>query len=203
MFIIAYAFIDILVASLWERSISHFWAAQPPVFMEVFIFLSRPDTSNSRVDFSTDGSSRPYRIVTILRDICSFPWLTSFLNFTTRHHVTLVFNSNWRPYSVHVYWTCLCGSINPDKTIVLTSEIHCWLLSTKACFYKFSNKDGKKTLNSNTDGLVTTDYLRAKTTDLKILLLSGATCVKWPMTVITARAKCLKKVGILTPLHTT
>ena len=40
--------------------------------MEVFIFLSRPDTSNSRVDFSTDGSSRPDRIVTIRRDICSF-----------------------------------------------------------------------------------------------------------------------------------
>ena len=147
MFIIAYAFIDILVASLWERfgSIYHFWVAQPPVFMDVFIFLSRPDTSNSRVDFSTDGSSRPYRIVTILRDICSFPWLTSLLNFTTRHHVSWVVNSNWRPHSVHVYWTCLCGSINPDKTIVLTSEIHCWLLSTKACFYKFSNKDEKKT----------------------------------------------------------
>ena len=41
--------------------------------MEVFIFLSRPDTSNSRVDFSTDGSSRPDRTVTIRRDICSFP----------------------------------------------------------------------------------------------------------------------------------
>ena len=41
--------------------------------MEVFIFLSRPDTSISRVDFSTDGSSRPDRIVTIRRDICSFP----------------------------------------------------------------------------------------------------------------------------------
>ena len=41
--------------------------------MEVFIFLSQPDTSNSRVDFSTDGSSRPDRIVTIRRDICSFP----------------------------------------------------------------------------------------------------------------------------------
>ena len=41
--------------------------------MEVFIFLSRPDTSNSRVHFSTDGSSRPDRIVTIRRDICSFP----------------------------------------------------------------------------------------------------------------------------------
>ena len=41
--------------------------------MEVLIFLSRPDTSNSRVDFSTDGSSRPDRIVTIRRDICIFP----------------------------------------------------------------------------------------------------------------------------------
>ena len=41
--------------------------------MEVFIFLSRPDTSNCRVDFSTDGSSRPDRIVTIRKDICSFP----------------------------------------------------------------------------------------------------------------------------------
>ena len=68
--IIPYAFIDILVASLWERSIYHFWAAQPPVFKEVFIVLSRPDSSNSRVDFSTDGSSRPDRIVTILQDIC-------------------------------------------------------------------------------------------------------------------------------------
>ena len=103
VFIIAYAFIDILVASLWERSIYHFWAAQLPVFKEVFIFLSWPDTSNTRVDFSTDGSSRPYRIVTILRDICSFPWLTCFLNFTTRHHVSWVVNSNWRPHSVHMY----------------------------------------------------------------------------------------------------
>ena len=60
----------------------------------------------------------------------------------------------------------------------------------------------KKKLNFNTDGVVTTDCLRAKTTDLKILLLNGATCVKWAMTVITARARCLKKVGILTPLHT-
>ena len=40
---------------------------------EVFIFLSRRDTSNSRVDFSTNGSSRPDRIDTIRRDICSFP----------------------------------------------------------------------------------------------------------------------------------
>ena len=33
--------------------------------MEVFIFLSRPDPSNSRVGFSTDGSSQPDRIVQI------------------------------------------------------------------------------------------------------------------------------------------
>ena len=43
----------------------YFLAAQPPVFMEVFIFLSRPDPSNSRVAFSTDGSSQPDRIVQI------------------------------------------------------------------------------------------------------------------------------------------
>ena len=76
MLIIAYAYIDILVATIWERSIEHFWAAQPPVipvFIEVFIFPSRPDTSNSRVDFLNDGSSRPDRIVTIRRDICSCP----------------------------------------------------------------------------------------------------------------------------------
>ena len=57
MSIIAYAYIDILVATLWERSMQHFWPAQTPVFIEVFIFLSRPDTSNSQVDSSTDGSS--------------------------------------------------------------------------------------------------------------------------------------------------
>ena len=34
MFIIFYAYIDILVATLWERSIQHFWAAQPPLFIE-------------------------------------------------------------------------------------------------------------------------------------------------------------------------
>ena len=32
-----------------------------PVLIEVFIFLSRPNSSNSRVDFSTDVSSRPDR----------------------------------------------------------------------------------------------------------------------------------------------
>ena len=69
----SYAYIDIPVATLWERSIQHFFSIFLPVFMEVFIFLSRPDTSISRVDFSTDGSSRPDRIVTIRRDICSFP----------------------------------------------------------------------------------------------------------------------------------
>ena len=68
----SYAYIDISVATLWERSI-HFFSIFLPVFMEVFIFLSRPDTSNSRVDFLTDGSSPPDRIVTIRRDICSFP----------------------------------------------------------------------------------------------------------------------------------
>ena len=41
---------------------------------KVFIFLSRPDTSNSRADFSTDGSSRPDRIFTIRRwNIYRFP----------------------------------------------------------------------------------------------------------------------------------
>ena len=36
----------------------------------------------------------------------------------------------------------------------------------------------RATCNSNTDGLVTTDYLRAKTTDRDILQLNSATCVK-------------------------
>ncbi|XP_074612242.1 uncharacterized protein LOC141866609 [Acropora palmata] len=36
----------------------------------------------------------------------------------------------------------------------------------------------RATCNFNIDGLVTTDYLRAKTTDLNILLLNGETCVK-------------------------
>ena len=44
-----------------------------PVFIEVFILLSRPDCSNSRVSVSTDRSSRPDRIVTIRWNICSFP----------------------------------------------------------------------------------------------------------------------------------
>ena len=35
----------------------------------------------------------------------------------------------------------------------------------------------RATCNFNTDGLVTTDYLRAKTTELNILLLKGAPCV--------------------------
>ena len=69
MFTIGYAYIDVLVVTLWERSIQHFWAAQRPVFTEDFIFLSRPETSNSRVDFLTNGSSRHTRIVTIRRDI--------------------------------------------------------------------------------------------------------------------------------------
>ena len=72
MFIIAMR-ISIFQSLLFERSIQHFFSILLPVFMEVFIFLSRPDTSNGRVDFSTDGSSRPDRIVTIRRDICSFP----------------------------------------------------------------------------------------------------------------------------------
>ena len=42
------------------------------MFIEVFILLSRPDTFNSRVDFSTDGWSRPDRIVTIRRGIRDF-----------------------------------------------------------------------------------------------------------------------------------
>ena len=40
--------------------------------MKVCNFLSRPDTSNSRVDFSTDRSPRPDQIVTIRQDIFSF-----------------------------------------------------------------------------------------------------------------------------------
>ena len=36
----------------------------------------------------------------------------------------------------------------------------------------------RATCNFNTDGLVTTDYLRAKTTDLNILLLNSEPCVK-------------------------
>ena len=36
----------------------------------------------------------------------------------------------------------------------------------------------RATCNFNTDGLVTTDYLRAKTTDLNILLLNSGLCVK-------------------------
>ena len=36
----------------------------------------------------------------------------------------------------------------------------------------------RATCNFNTDGVVTTDYLRAKTTDCNILLLNRATCVK-------------------------
>ena len=36
----------------------------------------------------------------------------------------------------------------------------------------------RATCNFNTDGLVTTDYLRAKTTDLNILLLKRESCVK-------------------------
>ena len=42
---------------------------------------------------------------------CSFPTkavkLASFSNFTTRHLVNRIINSNWRPDSVHVYWTCV------------------------------------------------------------------------------------------------
>ena len=73
MFIIAMR-ISIFQSLLFENEAYNiFFSILLPVFMEVFIFLSRPDTSNSRVDFSTDGSSRPDRIVTIRRDICSFP----------------------------------------------------------------------------------------------------------------------------------
>ena len=40
IFIVFYEYIDILVATLWERSIHHFWAAQPPLFIEVFRSLT-------------------------------------------------------------------------------------------------------------------------------------------------------------------
>ena len=33
--------------------------------------------------------------------------LTSFLNFTTQHLMSRIVNSNWRPDSVRVYWTCV------------------------------------------------------------------------------------------------
>ena len=51
MFIIADAYINLLVTTLREQSMQHFLAAQPPVFKEVFIFLSRNDTCNGQVDF--------------------------------------------------------------------------------------------------------------------------------------------------------
>ena len=59
----------------------------------------------------------------------------------------------------------------------------------------------RATCNFNTDGLVTTDYLRAKTTDLNILLLNNG--IYHAMTVITAQPRCLKRVGTFTPFHTT
>ena len=40
IFIVFYAYIHILVAILCERSIEHFWAAQPPLFIEVFRSLT-------------------------------------------------------------------------------------------------------------------------------------------------------------------
>ena len=89
--------------------------------MEVFIFLSRPDTSISRVDFSTDGSWRPDQMVTIRRDICRFPGSStsgSKAYFLFKLHDPTsgesVVNSNWRSDSVHVYWTCVnFGASNP------------------------------------------------------------------------------------------
>ena len=60
----------------------------------------------------------------------------------------------------------------------------------------------KKKLNFNTDGLVTTDYLSAKTTDLKILLLNGATCVKMGYDCYNCKAKMSEKSWHLnTPSH--
>ena len=51
----------------------------------------------------------------------------------------------------------------------------------------------RATCNFNSDGLVTTDYLRAKTTDLKILVLNSETCVK--MEYINVRGyNCYKRV---------
>ena len=64
----------------------------------------------------------------------------------------------------------------------------------------------RATCNFNTDGLVTTDYLRAKTTDLNILQLDGWPCVK--MEYINIRGydcyDCMAKMvqGIDWHLHT-
>ncbi|XP_067028458.1 uncharacterized protein [Acropora muricata] len=64
----------------------------------------------------------------------------------------------------------------------------------------------RATCNFNTDGLVTTDYLRTKTTDLNILQLTGWPCVK--MEYINIRGydcyDCMAKMvqGINSHLHT-
>ena len=76
-------------------------------------------------------------------------------------------------------------------------------MQQRLAFTSFQIRMKKKNLSFNTHGVVTTDYLRANTSDLKTLLLNGVQGVKCAMAVITARARCLKKVGILTPLHTT
>ena len=109
MFIILYEYIDILVATLWERSIQYFWAAQPPLFIKVFLSLTT-------WHFQKSGRLFKWRVVTTSSDrhdlsrYLKLPQkvrlpavkLTSFLNFTTRHPVSRAVNSNWRPDSVHV-----------------------------------------------------------------------------------------------------
>ena len=100
MFIIFYAYIDILVATIWERSIQHFWAAQPPLFIEAFFSLTTWHFQNS-------GRLFKWRVVTTWSDrhdpsrYLKLPLavrlpavnLTSFLNFTTRHPVSRAVNS--------------------------------------------------------------------------------------------------------------
>ena len=121
MFTIFYAYIDILVATLWQRSIQHFWAAQPPLFIEVFLSLTT-------WHFQKSGRLFKWRVVTTWSDrhdpsrYLKLPQavrlpavnLTSFLNFTTRHPASRAVNSNWRPDSVHVYWTCVVVVVRHD-----------------------------------------------------------------------------------------
>ena len=59
--------------------------------------------------------------------------LTSFLNLTTRHPVSRVVNSNERPDSVHVYWTCVLDL--HLRRMLLSSWIHRDLF--KLCFFCF------------------------------------------------------------------
>ena len=73
-------------------------------------------------------------------------------------------------------WTLL--EIKTISRLSPSSKVTQWTRTPSSGTSFFLSTYFRATCNFNTDGLVTTDYLRAKTTDLNILLLNIGLCVK-------------------------